>query len=630
LAKHAWTILLNHPDVRDVTTLHGKRFRKRFRVPAAFFIDWLVPTCKEINVFNSSLKSDGNYRQEQVPFDIKLLICLRILARGVTSDDVSEPSGVSPTHCDTIFKQFIHNFSSHFKDVFITLPQPQQLKNMMEVYAAMGFPGCVGSVDCTHIRWWNCPRKRQNLCRGKEGFPTLAFQVLVDPSRRIQFVSKSFFGSLNDKNICDVDKFIYNNNGGMLNASGTARLLYKDVIYDIFNKDGEVITLRGGYFISDGGYPLLSIFVNPHCKRHDRAAVIWSEFLESIRKDVECCFGILKSRFRMFMYGVRLHEKIDVEKAFHTACILHNMLHTLNGFDIDQWEKNVLWDRIDPDVEDEERMDDREHSIDEVGDRLLHLKLQPIAAMTNPPREPTTPVDIPIQNLALLQTYLICHLDVSFRLGRLCWPRLMTWSDKHRFQMPQHITEFGAVRRALAMSNDSLYVTSSNLRIEGERRGVFDVSIGKGLFTCRPIKANEVIVEFLGEWIDEQQYHSRVEKGCGGYMISLRKGLYLDCYNFKDICKASMANSVTNAFDISTGRPAKKNCYLKRNKKTNRIFLVSTRNISVDEEILYDYYYDSDSDYPDVLLQDNGEFRLSISEEEDTDNLSDEDYNDDT
>ena len=33
----------------------------------------------------------------------------------------------------------------------------------------------------------------------------------------------------------------------------------------------------------------------------------WSEWLECMRKDVECMFGILKGRFRILKAGIRLH-----------------------------------------------------------------------------------------------------------------------------------------------------------------------------------------------------------------------------------------------------------------------------------------------------------------------------------
>jgi len=161
-------------------------------------------------------------------------------------------------------------------------PTTSELCSIMQAYALVGFPGCVGSIDCTHIRWWNCPSKHRNSCHGKEGYPTLGFQVIVDNTKRILHVSKGYFGSLNDQNICDIDPIIYNDNGGIVNLARDRRFLYNDVKFDLYDSDGNVDRIVGAYYISDGGYPPISVFISPTNRRFDKAAVYWSEFLESV------------------------------------------------------------------------------------------------------------------------------------------------------------------------------------------------------------------------------------------------------------------------------------------------------------------------------------------------------------
>jgi hypothetical protein len=51
--------------------------------------------------------------------------------------------------------------------------------------------------------------------------------------------------------------------------------------------------------------------------------------LESVRKDVECTFGILKKCWRVLNNGI-LFRDIDVcDKVFTTCCCLHNLLLNL-------------------------------------------------------------------------------------------------------------------------------------------------------------------------------------------------------------------------------------------------------------------------------------------------------------
>lgn len=67
----------------------------------------------------------------------------------------------------------------------------------------------------------------------------------------------------------------------------------------------------------------------------------FSAMLESVRKDVDCFFGILKERFRTLKLSIPYNNKKDIDNVFFTCCILHNMLHTFDG--MDQLEAGMKW-----------------------------------------------------------------------------------------------------------------------------------------------------------------------------------------------------------------------------------------------------------------------------------------------
>ena len=69
--------------------------------------------------------------------------------------------------------------------------------------------------------------------------------------------------------------------------------------------------------------------------------------MESVRKDVECTFGILKIRFQILKNGIEYHHEDTVEQIFKTSCILHNMILDFDCQDITEWE-NVNWIKEDP------------------------------------------------------------------------------------------------------------------------------------------------------------------------------------------------------------------------------------------------------------------------------------------
>ena len=64
----------------------------------------------------------------------------------------------------------------------------------------------------------------------------------------------------------------------------------------------------------------------------------WSGLLESLRKDVECLFGILKKRFMILKHSVRFHDIETISDVFRTCCILHNML--LEHDEYDDWRNS--------------------------------------------------------------------------------------------------------------------------------------------------------------------------------------------------------------------------------------------------------------------------------------------------
>ena len=63
----------------------------------------------------------------------------------------------------------------------------------------------------------------------------------------------------------------------------------------------------------------------------------WLEWIESIRKDVECNFGILKARWRILKTRVRFYGVKMTDDIWMTCCALHNMSLDVNG-------NNVSWE----------------------------------------------------------------------------------------------------------------------------------------------------------------------------------------------------------------------------------------------------------------------------------------------
>jgi hypothetical protein len=102
-----------------------------------------------------------------------------------------------------------------------------------------------------------------------------------------------------------------------------------DVEFELLERrNGEIVSVKykGGYVIVDNGYLRWSCTV-PHYKVTNKTNELrWSKWVESMRKDVECAFGILKGRWRILKTGVRVQGVEACDKVWLTCCALHNWL----------------------------------------------------------------------------------------------------------------------------------------------------------------------------------------------------------------------------------------------------------------------------------------------------------------
>jgi len=230
-----------------------------------------------------------------------------------------------------------------------------EITHVEGLYGRLGLPGCIGSVDCVHIPWEKCPAGLLSSCKGKEGYPTLVFEVVVSHTRKILSVSSVFFGADNDKTIARFDPAINEVRNGRYSETEWERRCYNDTR----------VKERGYYFICDGGYFSWKCLMSPVQNRSAGSDVdIWSKFMESVRKDVECTFGILKQRFHVLKHNVRLQNKAVIHDIFISCCILHNMLMDFDGWD--DWNKYLVEDGINDIEEDNDsnHMDETDPSME--------------------------------------------------------------------------------------------------------------------------------------------------------------------------------------------------------------------------------------------------------------------------
>lgn len=114
------------------------------------------------------------------------------------------------THiCATEHSKFFQIFVKFLFDKradYIYLPRDElELRAVMKRYEEMGIPGAMGSVDVVHVKWSNCPAGDFNRAKGKQSYPSLAFECISNFDRRICHMHGPQFGTRNDKHIVKMD-----------------------------------------------------------------------------------------------------------------------------------------------------------------------------------------------------------------------------------------------------------------------------------------------------------------------------------------------------------------------------------------------------------------------------------------
>ena len=202
----------------------------------------------------------------------------------------------------------------------------EQFEFVVGEYSERGLPGCVGSLDVVHIGWDSCPHQYFNMYKGKEGFPSVAYEVICSSRKFIQSVSVGHPGTRNDKHIVRTDYAVMDllQGNGWLQSKG-----WKTV-----GPNGTPqVQFFGVYLICDGGYHRWPCLNSPLKTSPAGSPVMqWSKKMELVRKGIEGVFGILKKRFKFLRNFNHLHNQSDVDNAMVTCCMLHNMLLEHDGF----------------------------------------------------------------------------------------------------------------------------------------------------------------------------------------------------------------------------------------------------------------------------------------------------------
>ena len=192
----------------------------------------------------------------------------------------------------------------------LTASDIQQLYDHHE--AVHGFPGMLGSIDCMHWEWTNCPTawKGQHQ-RGDHPHPTIILEAVASQDRWIWHAFFGVAGTNNDLNVLDQSPIFEDRINGL--APGGS-----------FYANGN--EYEYGYYLADGIYREWATFVKAFRQPIQAKKKHFTKRQESARKDIERAFGSLKKKWAVIQNPARAWTKERIRKVMYACIILHNMI----------------------------------------------------------------------------------------------------------------------------------------------------------------------------------------------------------------------------------------------------------------------------------------------------------------
>ena len=305
-----WLMYVDNVLVQEEKHYQHK-FRQRFRLPYQNYKE-LVKDCKEDDHF-ARWQHPNAAGKVASPIELLVLGALRYLGRGWTFDDLEESTAIARDVHRCFFHAFIDFGSTVLYERYVNAPLSwEEAKHHMAEFTEAGLAGGVGSSDCTNVVSEKCEyRLKNNHIGAKSSHTARTFSLTSNHRKRILYSTKGGPARWNDQTMVRFDKFV----SGIWDGT-----VLEDVEFELFERDrnGDIITVKykGGYVIVDNGYLRWSTTVPPFKVTNNETEIRWSRWVESMRKDVECTFGIMKGRWRILKTGIRVHGVDAVDKIY--------------------------------------------------------------------------------------------------------------------------------------------------------------------------------------------------------------------------------------------------------------------------------------------------------------------------
>jgi len=150
-------------------------FRRRYRMQKHVFLRIVGDLSSSDNYFTQRVDAAN---KEGISPLAKCITSMRMLAYGVAADAVDEYIKIGSSTTLECLLRLCKGIIQLYEQVYLRAPTQDDLQRILNVSEMRGFLGMIGSIDCMHWEWKNCPKASQ-FTRGDKGTTTVILEAVA-------------------------------------------------------------------------------------------------------------------------------------------------------------------------------------------------------------------------------------------------------------------------------------------------------------------------------------------------------------------------------------------------------------------------------------------------------------------
>ncbi len=292
--------------------MHPEDFRRRYRFTketVRYIIELIEVDIRPVTK-----------RSHAIQADLQVLITLRFFATGAFQMTIGDVIHIHQSTVSRIVRR-VSVALARLKSRFVQFPQGRRARVAMAAFHDIAdFPRVVSAIDCTHIKISNPGGEDAQRYFNRKHFFSLNCQFTCDSAKEFTSVVARWPGSSHD-----------------------SRIFRECQLKERFETND-----LGGIMLGDGGYGCLPYLMTPVKTPRTAAETAYNRAHCKTRTVIEQAFGMLKRRFPILHYGLRL-KLTTVYAVIIAITVLHNIALGRREQD---FENEDLEDQEDADYDD--------------------------------------------------------------------------------------------------------------------------------------------------------------------------------------------------------------------------------------------------------------------------------------